>query len=236
MAFAVALLPDAGGGLSVPSLPLAMGVALPWFGHTLRAPSMLLGTAIAAPLYRIPDPPDIAALATPFQQRYRLYLIETGDITELPLASIQCRRRRGASTWLTVEIPGYSAAMAAQCRAHIGGEIIIYHGVVDANGERLGEFLRAVLTEVETEEGARGGSIVLTGRVQTPSYDLASRALIGVSSLIMDDGVRSAECVVDPLLRPGDTVDDGESSWVVGRLEYRISPRESRMVVTEALS
>jgi hypothetical protein len=39
--------------------------------------------------------------------------------------------------------------------------------------------------------------------------------------------------VVDPLIRPNDTVDDGESVWVAGSIVYRLSPEFGEMIVTE---
>jgi hypothetical protein len=49
----------------------------------------------------------------------------------------------------------------------------------------------------------------------------------------MDGERHTVTCAVDPLLKPNDEVDDGADTWIVGSLEYRISPSLSQMRVTE---
>jgi hypothetical protein len=49
----------------------------------------------------------------------------------------------------------------------------------------------------------------------------------------MDQGKRTATGAVDPLLRPNDTLDDGEATWIVGAVDVRIGPGISQMRVQE---
>jgi hypothetical protein len=111
----------------------------------------------------------------------------------------------------------------------------IFAGAVVAGNELMGEFLRAVITEYQVDLSPGAASITLTGRVQTPSYSAESRTLMGVAERGLDaDGRHVATCaVVDPLVRPNDTVDDGESTWIAGSIEYQIEPGRSTMTVTE---
>jgi hypothetical protein len=110
---------------------------------------------------------------------------------------------------------------------------VIYSGVALGDAETLGEYLRAVLTEVESDWSPQFGGITLTGRVQNPSYTAASRVLAGVQARGMDKGRHTATGAVDPLLRPNDTLDDGADTWIVGAVDVRIGPGISQMRVQE---
>ena len=114
--------------------------------------------------------------------------------------------------------------------------LLIYCGVRTAAGvESFGELLRATLTEADYTIEAAVAPLTLTARVQTPSYSATTRTLIGVSARGRDkQGRRWARCAVDPLLRPGDTVNDGVASWGVGALEYQIASGWAWMDVIEA--
>ena len=146
---------------------------------------------------------------------------------EYPASAIQCRRRLGASTWLDVEIPIYSDADDSVLRASIGSMIEIR-----SDGA---SFLSAVLTDVDATWASMSASMRLTGRVQTPSYTQAHRDLASVFERATDNGRRSCRCAVDPMLRPNDTVDDGETTWTAGIILYRIAPQSAWMTVTEAI-
>jgi hypothetical protein len=176
--------------------------------------------------------PDIARMAAPPRQVYRLYLA-TEDVQQLPLAEITCKRRLGASTWLSVRVPVADKATRDLCTGHIGRDMVIYSGVAVGEAETLGEYLHAVLTEVESDWSPQSGGITLTGRVQNPSYTAASRVLAGVQSRGMDKGLHTATGAVDPLLRPNDTLDDGAHTWIVGAVDVRIGPGISQMRVQE---
>lgn len=217
---------------AAPGLPIPLAVKLPSMGPSVTAAGIPIHLSLAAFTATVSLPPDLAVLTGYSRQVYRLYLA-TEDLIELPLAEIVCRRRLGASTWLTALVPTAEATVRAQCIAHIGGEISVYSGVSDASGEHLGEFLRAVLTEVDTVREGVTGTITLTGRVQNPAYTAATRSLLGVESRGLDGPKRTALCAVDPLLKPNDTVDDGVETWLAGTVEYRITPTMSHMTVTE---
>lgn len=161
---------------------------------------------------------------------YRLF-VAGEPMLELPLSSLQCVRRRGESTWLTVTVPAWSAALEADLVAR--GPVMI---LVQATGAgSAGDLLRATLISVDPARYPSAGQIVLTGRVVTPGYRLGSRNLPAVTELgRLEAGKRYALCaLVDPALRPGEAVFDGVEAWLCRVISYRITPGASSMRVEE---
>jgi len=197
------------------------------------AGAIALGLSLALPAAtEPPEPPDVAGMLSPPRQVFRLYLA-TEDLVELPLAEINCKRRLGASTWMTARVPTTNQALRDLCAGHVGRDLVIYSGVAVGEVETLGEYLHAVLTDVESEWSPDSAYMALTGRVQNPSYTAASRVLAGVQARGMDKGRHTATGAVDPLLRPNDTLDDGAHTWIVGAVDVRIGPGISQMRVQE---
>lgn len=229
--FSTAVVSDA------PGLPIPLALGIPSSNFFVEAPGLPLGIALGLPSSSSLAPIDVFT-KPPGQTVYRALVTGDSDPLEVPLASFQCRRRRGDSTWLTVSIPTYSAALKAALLARFGAgaEVLITAGLRYADGTEIsGPFLRATLTEVKPEREARNGSIALVARVIPTPYSLSSRTLAGVAERGKDrSGRRTARCcVIDPLLRPGDTVDDGVQSWVAGAILYLVAPALSYMLVTE---
>lgn len=235
---ALALWTPPGVSTNAPGLSLGVYSALGLVGLTTAAPALALGMGLAVPLSDgVPRPPGLTG--APVRLVFRLYLTSPAQQTpvELPLAGFQCARRLGASTWLTAEVPGHSGAVwSLLSDPDLAREIRIYGGYDDGSGERLGEMLMAVVTEIDGSERAMGGSIIIRARVQTPSYTRADRVLYGVIRRGQDDGRRWAECAVDPALRPNDSVTDDGEHWVAGTVRYRVTPAAAVMRVIEALS
>lgn len=163
---------------------------------------------------------------------YRLYLVTGDESVEIPFSAMQCRRKSGAKTWLTAEIPIYTDSLLAQCRAHIGSDVSILLGGETLGAEYLVPFLYATLTEVSSSWSPRVGSITLTARVDEPAPGPRTRAP-KVERSGKDGGRRTARCAVDAEARPGDVVDDGAGAWTVGSITYRIGPRSAWMDLTE---
>lgn len=163
----------------------------------------------------------------PAGSAYRLALDPTLD--PLPLAAIQCRRRRGASTWLSATLPTWSRALEQALIARIGATLAV--SAVAEGGWK--PFLSAILTNVSSDVGPQQATLTLTGRVQTPRYTAAVRRLQGISRRGSENGRSFCRCALDPLLRPNDTVDDGAASWTAGAIAYRIEASRAEMEVTE---
>ena len=220
--------------LSVPSLPLSISLGVPTISVSTQVPALSLAIALGVPSVTATTvPPDVVVLA--LQSVYRLY-VSGGLLLELPFARLQCQRRLGESTWITAMVPNCTTAMLADLTARkaADGRIIVYSGVRLSDGtEQVGQFLQAVLTEIEGERAGRSGTIRLQGRLVPTYFTAQSRTLYGISQRgKSDDGTYWARCAADPLLHPNDTVNDGARSWTVKSILYEIAPRQNSMSVT----
>jgi hypothetical protein len=193
-------------------------------------PGLPFPVALAAPTVSPPPFPGGPQRAT--RTLYRLYLSQVGgdDLLSLPMASLECRRRLGASTWLAVTVPAVESALLAAINARNGGEIVVYAGTETA----MGEFLRATVTNIAVDDSRFNRVAILTGRVIPTPFDAASYDLTAVSMRGKLSGARIAVCAVDPRIRPNDTVFDGAESWIAGMITYRIAPNSGTMRITEA--
>lgn len=230
--FALAYAPSA-RVVEIPGLPLPFALGVPSTGVYVEIPSLALPFALGVP--SVADAPGIDIAGRPVAKVYRAYLAGPGgsELLEIPMATAQCDRRLGASTWLSVTLETWTPALEQRIQSAIGGELTIYAGTRDRSGaETLGPFLRATLTEYRYEREPWRAWVTLLARVITPSYAATTRALQGVVSR-NPFGRRWAVCDVDPLLRPNDTAIDGASSFIVGSISYTISPGDAEMTVTE---
>lgn len=226
----------AGLATTLPAIALALAIAAPLSTGFVTIPALSIPLALAAPSVTTPPlPPELAGL--PVARIYRAWLSGDGsELLELAMASFQCVRRTGESTWLAVALPTYSAGLAATLNARVGGQLIINAGYRLADGsEVLGLFLRAALTAVELERTRDGATITLTARVIPTASSPQTRTLAGIRRQVRDDGRYSVTCEADPLLRPGDTVTAIGASFIVGAIRYAIRPQEAIMELTEAL-
>ena len=218
---------------AVPPFSLGFGLAaLVGYSSHIVAP-FLFGFGLAAPVSSEETPPDLAG--RPVSRIYRAYLTGQGSgLFEVPLRALECVRRLGASTWLSVFCPTYVAALESAIAARLGGELLVYTGERLRDGtERMGLFLRATLADFEHERDPRRGGFRLIARVITPSYTARTRTLTGVTNLIDDAGRIEVVCSVDPLLRPNDIAIAGTISFLVGSIRYRIEPETALMTVLE---
>ena len=147
------------------------------------------------------------------------------DGTPVPIASLRSQRRLGASSWLTLEIPVWSAAM--QSLAEAAATVTVY---ADAD-----VFLAATITEVVPHRDPRRGSIRLRARIIPDPFTAQTRIVRNVTERGNDAGRRLLVCDADPDLRPNDTVDDGGTQWLAGIIDYSIGAQEQTMRVVEVL-
>lgn len=133
--------------------------------------------------------------------------------------------------------PAYSLALHTTLKTRMadGAELLILAGARYSDGSQSdGEFLRAVMTEVNHAGDSHDWGLTLVARVIPVAYSNTTRALYGVQQRGKQSGKRTAQCtVVDPLLRPGDTVQDGVNEWEAGAILYKIDSRTTSMTVTE---
>jgi len=220
----------------IPALSIPLGLATPTATFFHQIPALAISLALGLPdSTPTPLPPDLAGVAYPSQQIYRAYLTGGASLLELPMSGLQCRRRLNESTWLDVEIPTYSAALAAEIAGVATRELVIYAGYLIEGVETLGEMMRATLTEIRNEREGGRGSMRLTARVIPTTATVTSHQLIGVRQRGRDDqGRRTVACAVNPLVRPNHTANDGLHTFTVGSMTYRISPADATMWLVEA--
>lgn len=217
-----------------PGLSIDLGLGLPLGTFAALPPGLSSGISLAIPTTTQPaDPPDLYLYEKPPQTFYRLYITGDSDVIELPMSSFQCKRRRNDSTWLDVEIPQCTQDLIDFVAARVGKELVIYSGVKIGSTEIEGQFMRATITEHRYEKDSKYGLMRLTGRVIPTAYETGSRYLNGVERRGEKEGKKTTRAMVDFLLRPGDTVNDGLASWTVGYISYFISPMQSWMDVNE---
>lgn len=215
----------------LPGLPVPIALGIPIATQSSGPPGLALRVALGVPTSTPRPEPGFQPNAA---QVFRLFLTGDSSLLELPMSGLQCRRRLGESTWLTVEIPTYSAALAAAIAAVATRELVIYAGYVAGGVETSGEMMRATLTEIRDERDSGRGFIQLTGRVIPTTATVTSHTLPAVRQRGKDDrGRRTVTCGVDPRIRPNHTVNDGLNTFTVGGILYRISPAESTMWVVE---
>lgn len=207
------------------ALGLSLGAALTGMAH--GAAGIPLGVALALPTVaggEIVLPPEEVS-------RFYLRLFHpTLGALDAPLAEIQCKRRLGQSTWMSVRIPSWSAELEQAVSGSVGSLMLIQAaGPIGGDGE----FLRAVLTDVVIEREPYRSSIRLTGRVQTPYYTAQTRTINDVRRRGQAGDRRMARARIDPLLRPNDIIVDAGESWRVGAISYRIGPESGWMDIEE---
>ncbi|MBK8191537.1 MAG: hypothetical protein IPK79_13950 [Vampirovibrionales bacterium] len=112
----------------------------------------------------------------------------------------------------------------------------IYVGLRDSSGvETMGEFLQALMWDIDSDRMPRTGQIKVRGRLIPVSFYPQSVTLTGVYRTGFDKELKHfAECDINPNLHPNDTVFDGTLSWTVGAIDYEITTRRAWMKVEEA--
>lgn len=221
---------------AIPALALPIALGIPYPTAFNEIPSLALPIALGTP-----SSTELAPLEYPPTALRTIYRLIISGITSDPiiyrLAGIQCRRRLGESTWMTVEIGVDNAGMETIIASSVGKEMLIELGYEYSDGlKQFGPFLRSTITEYGVTETAIGLSLTLTGRVINPPFTATTRILRNITRIQIDDGRTTVYCAVDPALRPNDTAQYGEESFKVGAISYRIDSTLASMIVTEALS
>jgi|GEM_PF-1933822 len=234
--YAIAVEQSSDTTIAAPALAIPLSLGLPEAYSFLTVPAIPIALALGVPtISAVPLPPDPLAFVLPPQTLYRCLLINSDGGLEIPMASFQCRRRAGESTWLSVLCPQYSETLRAAVAARVGAALVIQSGVRVAGVEMLGDFLQSTLTEYEYERQPWGAGMTLTARVTPSAHTATTRALLGVQTRGLDEqGRKQIGCAVDPLLRPGDTATALDWSFEVGAILYFVGVGESWMQITEA--
>lgn len=227
----VTTFPPVSLSVSPPGMIIPISLAVPYRLFGYAAPALLIPLRGGAP--SVTDPP-IPAFGDD-QKIYHCFLTGFSSLMELPLISIQCQKRQNDSTWLVAVIDGSEAILGILPAAILGGsQVVIYAGTRNSAGiETIGEFLRATLIDFDAAQAPGAFSISLRCRVAAQIETLQTRLMTGISQRQEEDGRRKIRCDVNPVLRPGDTVDTGSETWIAYNIRYFISANAAYMDVQE---
>jgi len=216
----------------IPALLIDISLGTPGAGFYIVAPGLAIPLSLATPTAsEPPEPPIISG-----QVIYRCYIgLPSGQLSEYQMTSLQCRRRRNDSTWLTVRLAVIDIIQAENIELLVGYPVVIYSGNKSGDGsENLGEFLRANLEQVDYTQTPASVVVDLTCRVDAVNETLQTRPLTGVVGYQNDNGRVLLRCTdIQHRLRPGDTVTYGSLSFVAYNVQYGIEYSGQWMTVQE---
>jgi hypothetical protein len=169
--------------------------------------------------------------ATPRRDIFICILRKTGlDDYEVPMASMQLRRRDGLPTLVSCVVPDYLTHYAA-AEARKDGEIIIMAGSVTPDGTRhISELERATFEHATYDHGANSSSISLSGYRTTAITNPRPVDLTGLTYYgLQADGKRRVRGQINQFLRPGDTAIFPGGSFVVDQIYISVEATNAWM-------
>jgi hypothetical protein len=169
--------------------------------------------------------------AQPRREVFICTLRKTGlSDVEVPLASLQMRRRDGNPTMISCVIPDAETYLDyAEDRED--GEIIIYAGSITEDGTRhLSELERVSLDSISYDIGVQSSSLVVSGYRTETNINPRPVDIEGVTYYgLQADGKRRIRAKINQFLRPGDTAIYGDGSFVVDQIYVFIEPKNAWM-------
>jgi hypothetical protein len=153
----------------------------------------------------------------------------TSDV-EVPMASMQMRRRDGNPTMISCVIPDAETYLDyAEDRKD--GEIIIYAGSITEDGTRhLSELDRVSLDTISYDIGVQSSSLVISGYRTETNVNPKPVDIVGVSYYgLQADGKRRIRGKVNQFLRPGDTAIYNGESFTVDQIYLYVEPSNAWM-------
>ena len=205
----------------------------PWSEHAPRAvaigdPAPWPWTAVApAPRWALPA-------VTPRKTIYIAELSADGlDAYEVPVASIQMRRRDGEPTMISCVVPDAMTYLTA-CQAYQDGSLIIRAGSETNDGTRnLSELDRVTLDTIAYDVGVHSSSLTLAGYRTASNANPRAVSVSGVRYYgLQADGKAKLRANIDQWLRPGDTVVYGATSFTVSSIYVFLDAKTSYMEVS----
>jgi len=150
---------------------------------------------------------------------------------EVPMASLQMRRRDGLPTMVSCVVPD-AATYRGYAEDREGGELIILAGSITEDGTRhLSELDRAALETISWDVGVGSSSLSLSGYRTAETTNPRPVDVSGVTYYgLQADGKSRVRGKINIFLRPGDTavLPTGES-FVVDQVYVFVEPRNAWM-------
>ena len=165
-----------------------------------------------------------------------IYLFElsgTPDVT-IPIEQFQARMQNGVESSLTVRIPSLDYQSEIESRS--SGEMRIIASYVNGDGVVVSQEIIAWadLEDIRIHEVPGNDSIELSGH-KAIEFGGHTREVSGVSYRNMARGkTRIRTAVLNPFLRPGDTITNGDDEFTADEIVYTISPNRQTMEIAEA--
>ena len=215
-------------GVAIGDPPVGVGTAVVPRGIAIDNPPVGIGRAVApAPRFALP-----AVLA--WQTVYRCILSADGlPDYEVPIKSVQMRRRDGEPTMISVVVPDAMTYLAA-CEDYRDGYLTVWAGMRAGDGtENLAELERVVLESVAYDHGVQSSSLTLSGyRTQSTANPRTVTVSGGRYYGLQADGRAKIRANVNQWLRPGDTVIYGATQVTVSQIYIMIDHSLSWMEVS----
>ena len=181
---------------------------------------------------------SIDALIYEYASR-RYYFTLTGDADgttdiEIPVSSIQCRRRNGEPTYLFVNIPDITNSSAIAARPN-GDMIVEMSYWYDEQDNLRTEIARATMEDVRMDEGGQNQTITLSGH-KTEAWVPKTITTDGSSTYRAINKGKLTHRLAEPdtFINPGDTVTVDSDTFVVGNISIIIGSMQQTMEVAEA--
>jgi hypothetical protein len=152
------------------------------------------------------------------------------DDVEVPMSSLQMRRRFGAPTLVACVVPD-AMTYLSYAEDRKDGELIIFAGSIVEDGTRhLSELDRSTLESVSYDHGVYSSSLSLSGYRTEAIVNPRPVDLDGVSYYgLQADGKRRVRGKVNIFLRPGDTAIFSTDSFVVDQIYIFVDPLNAWM-------
>lgn len=168
----------------------------------------------------IEEPFSVAAL--PRVYTFTLTGVADGvDDVVIPISSFQSRIKSGDPTYLSVVIPGTDWSSAINAR--LNGELIVKMGYLLNDEIVLSEIVSQVTMEsIRIDEGAINQSITLDGH-KTEIFTHKEVDLKNPIYMNLDAGKLRYRCTPDLYLKPGDTANINNDSFIVDTVSFSVS-------------
>jgi len=141
---------------------------------------------------------------------------------EVPISSFQARKQTGATTYLSIVIPGIDYLDAISARAN--GEMVVEMAyLIDGVESIREEILRADIEQINYYQGTGSRSVTLIGHFSQTFVAKETRIYNPVYAQRADGDLSYRFAVPDLYVNPGDTVRVGDDAFTADAVLYMVS-------------
>jgi len=217
--------------VEIPPLRLPFKLAKPTTQGDLYtvAAALPIRLGIQAPRW-ILEPSSYGSIST----RYRAVVTGSPALV-LSISSFQFRWETGSRS-LTVVVPAVSDATVSAIQARPNESLILQSGFVmgAAGYVQYVDFFSVPIDSVRVDGGSRSSSLSISGAVVHVASNPQTRLARGISYRNLQAGLRRIRCDMDLYLQPGDTLDFGGETMIVGEISGYASATQAQMEIVES--